>query len=71
MKKLLALVLVMAFALIAGGAVADHTDNILYSWTTSPQDAEPAHVHFVHFVHSHAAFGHVRAPDGVQGWNPA
>ncbi len=41
MKKLLALVLVMAFALIAGGAVADHTDNILYSWTTSPKTQNP------------------------------
>ena len=41
MKKLLALVLVMAFALIAGGAVADHTDNILYGWTSSPKTQNP------------------------------
>lgn len=41
MKKILALVLVLALALTASVAFADHTDNILYSWTTSPRTQNP------------------------------
>ncbi len=41
MKRLLALVLVVAVALSCSVAFADHTDNILYSWTTSPKTQNP------------------------------
>ena len=41
MKKLLAFVLVLALALTCSVALADHTDNILYGWTTSPTTLNP------------------------------
>lgn len=41
MKKLIAVVLVLALALACGVAVADHTDNILYGWTSNPTTQNP------------------------------
>lgn len=41
MKKVLALVLALALVLTACVALADHTDNIFYSWTTNPTTQNP------------------------------